>query len=49
MNRQELCLASSFPLDYNFLKETPKYIMGMSVPPLMMANISYEVYRQLLS
>lgn len=49
MNKQELCLASSFPLDYNFLNEKPKYIMGMSVPPLMMANISYEVYKQLLS
>ena len=49
MNKQELCLASSFPLDYNFLNEKPKYIMGMSVPPVMMANIAYEVYKQLLS
>lgn len=48
MNKQELCLASSFPLDYNFLNEKPKYIVGMSVPPVMMANISYEVYKQLL-
>lgn len=49
MNKQELCLVSSFPLDYNFLAEKPKYIMGMAVPPVMMANISYEVYKQLLS
>ena len=49
MNKKELCLASSFPLDYNFLNEKPKYIMGMAVPPIMMANISYEIYKQLLS
>ena len=47
-NKKELCLAGSFPLDYNFLNENPKYIIGMSVPPLMMAKISYEVYKQVL-
>jgi DNA (cytosine-5)-methyltransferase 1 len=42
-----LQLASSFPLDYNFLENPPQYIMGMSVPPLMMAQVAYQVRKQL--
>lgn len=48
MNKKELCLAGSFPLDYNFVDEKPQYLIGMSVPPLMMAKLSYEIYKQLL-
>jgi DNA (cytosine-5)-methyltransferase 1 len=48
MNDGELYLASSFPLDYDFLDNKVEYIVGMSVPPVMMANVSYEVYNQLL-
>lgn len=39
---------SSFPQDYNFLKQDPHYICGMSVPPNMMANIASEIYKQWL-
>jgi DNA (cytosine-5)-methyltransferase 1 len=49
MNSTELKLASSFPLDYNFLDNKVEYIVGMSVPPVMMAQVSYQVYKQLLS
>ena len=45
----EVCKISSFPLDYNFLEELPHYICGMSVPPIMMANVATNVYEQWLS
>ena len=38
----------TFPQDYDFGRETPEYVCGMSVPPVMMANIATEVYRQWL-
>lgn len=38
----------SFPQDYDFGKENPQYVCGMSVPPVMMANIATEVYEQWL-
>jgi len=43
----ELKLASSFPLDYNFLNQDVRYIVGMSVPPVMMANVAHQIYLQL--
>jgi DNA (cytosine-5)-methyltransferase 1 len=49
MNKTELCLASSFPLDYNFLENKVEYIVGMSVPPVMMAQVADQVYKQWLS
>ena len=49
LNHSELLKASSFPKDYNFLKNVPKYVMGMSVPPVMVARIVTEVYNQWLS
>lgn len=44
----EIILASSFPIYYKFLKCQPIYICGMSVPPLMVARIANEVYKQWL-
>lgn len=38
----------TFPQDYDFLDQTPKYVCGMSVPPVMMAQISSKVYEQWL-
>lgn len=38
----------TFPQDYDFGKESPAYICGMSVPPVMMAQIAAEVYKQWL-
>ena len=39
----------SFPMDYNFLNNKPGYLIGMSVPPAMVANIATEIYNQWLS
>ncbi|MCP4988598.1 MAG: DNA (cytosine-5-)-methyltransferase [Colwellia sp.] len=39
---------SSFPSDYNFLDMEPSYIMGMSVPPVMVAQIASRIYEQWL-
>jgi DNA (cytosine-5)-methyltransferase 1 len=36
----------SYPLDYNFKSIEPKYLIGMSVPPVMMAQISHQIYLQ---
>lgn len=40
--------AQSFPQDYDFCDQTAQYICGMSVPPVMMAQVASEVYRQWL-
>jgi len=40
---------SSFPLDYNPLDQKVKYICGMSVPPIMTAQIATRVYKEWLS
>ena len=49
LNDKENCLAGSYPLDYNFTKNKVKYLVGMSVPPVMMANVATEIYNQWLS
>ena len=36
LSGEALIKCSSFPIDYNFADESIKYIVGMSVPPLMM-------------
>jgi DNA (cytosine-5)-methyltransferase 1 len=46
---KENCLAGSYPLDYNFLKLRSKYLIGMSVPPLMTGKIAEQIYKQWLS
>lgn len=47
ISKKESCLIGSFPLDYNFLDINPHYLIGMSVPPVMMAQVAYQVYLQL--
>lgn len=49
LTRDELCKASSFPMDYDFLEENPKYVVGMSVPPLAMYKIAKEIEKQWLT
>ena len=39
ISAQDIINASSFPQDYNFLEEKPRYICGMSVPPIMIKRI----------
>lgn len=45
----ELMMAGSYPMDYNFLKVKPQYLIGMSVPPVVIANLSHQIYLQWLS
>lgn len=42
----QLCLLSSFPLDYKFRYKSVGYCVGMSVPPIMMHRISNEIQKQ---
>lgn len=49
LNTKEVRLLSTFPLDYNFLDVNPISVMGRSVLPVMMANISHQIYLQWLS
>lgn len=44
----ELIKAGSFPVDYDFLGQSPLYIIGMSVPPIMTARIAHQIYLQWL-
>ena len=46
INNVEAKLIGSYPLDYNFKKIEPKYLIGMSVPPVMTAQIATEIYNQ---
>lgn len=36
----------SYPMDYDFCGNPVQYIIGMSVPPVMLANIATEIYNQ---
>ena len=49
MSRQDAINVQTFPQDYDFGKEDPVYVCGMSVPPVMMAQIATEVYQQWLN
>lgn len=49
INDNEAKLIGSYPLDYNFKSIEPKYLIGMSVPPVMTAQIAHKIYEQWLS
>lgn len=46
---ESISLIGSFPLDYNYCGQHSQYVIGMSVPPIMMAQVAYRVYKQVLS
>ena len=46
LDKSEVCKAGSYPLDYNFKTIEPKYLIGMSVPPVMVAQIAHQIYLQ---
>ena len=46
---QDYINAQTFPQDYDFGKQSVQYVCGMSVPPVMMAQISAQIYEQWLS
>ena len=43
---QERIAIGSFPCDYDFTGIDPAYLIGMSVPPVMTAQIAHQVYLQ---
>jgi len=45
----ELARIQSFPDDYNYCKQNPGYVIGMSVPPIMMHRLSARVADWLLN
>ena len=49
INKEEACMVQSFPLDYTFIKNQWGYLIGMSVPPVMTAQIANQIYIQWLS
>ena len=49
MSEADLRAVSTFPQDYDFCGVKPKYACGMSVPPVMMAQVSSKIYEQWLS
>ena len=44
--KDEACKIGSYPLDYNFGGKKPHYMIGMSVPPVMTAQIATKIYDQ---
>lgn len=48
LTKKENCLAGTFPLDYNFTNLKSKHIIGMSVPPVVTAHVSEQIYLQWL-
>lgn len=48
-NKSEFCKCGSYPLDYIFKDIKPQYLIGMSVPPVMTAQIAYQIWIQWLS
>lgn len=45
----EVRCISSFPQDYDFGTQQPHYVCGMSVPPVMMAQVASRIHEQWLS
>jgi DNA (cytosine-5)-methyltransferase 1 len=43
LNATEYKQIGSYPLDYNFKSIEPKYLIGMSVPPVMTAQIANQI------
>jgi DNA (cytosine-5)-methyltransferase 1 len=48
LSNNNICQIGSYPLDYNFKKIEPKYLIGMSVPPVMTAQIANKIKIQWL-
>jgi DNA (cytosine-5)-methyltransferase 1 len=48
-SKAEACKIGSYPQDYNFLNNKPHYLIGMSVPPIMTAQIASKIYDEWIS
>ena len=49
LSKSEIIKGCSFPKDYNFLNNKLGYLMGMSVPPVMVAQVASKIYEQWIS
>ena len=49
LSRNEILKGTSFPIDYNAEDKKVLFLCGMSVAPIMSAQISYQIYKQWLS
>lgn len=50
VTRREISLCGSYPLDYKCESQNKlEWLIGMSVPPVMTAQISYQIYKQWLT
>lgn len=49
INELEYCSAGTFPCNYDFHSMKPSFLIGMSVPPVMTAQIAHQIYLQWLS
>lgn len=49
LSENEVKGISSFPTDYDFNNLSSHYVCGMSVPPVMIAQVASQVYNQWLS
>lgn len=49
INETEIKYASTFPQDYQSPYKDIGWLCGMSVPPVMTAQVSYQIYKQWLS
>lgn len=43
---KELCSCGTYPTDYQFCRNKPHYLIGMSVPPVMTAQVASRIYEQ---
>lgn len=48
IGRNSFLCGGTFPKDYNFLDNKVAYLVGMSVPPVMMAQVANRIYKQWL-
>jgi DNA (cytosine-5)-methyltransferase 1 len=46
LSNSDFCKIGTYPLDYNFKDLRPKYLIGMSVPPVMTAQIAHQIWLQ---
>ena len=50
LDDKSISLIGSYPLDYNYLDfNNPQYLIGMSVPPVMMAQVATKIHEQWLT
>jgi DNA (cytosine-5)-methyltransferase 1 len=49
LTKDELCRIGSYPIDYDFKRNKPIYLIGMSVPPVITAQVASNIYEQWLS